>query len=82
MKKVCFCYILANTSKRYSKIKYYVNYNEKLNHFYGSYRREPQTQDKKTKKHFLIFNFLFNQPTTIFNLLASVFRDLSRQGVI
>ena len=49
--------------------------------FFRSYRRESQTQDLKKKKK--MFHILFSQRcTTIFNLLASVFRDLSRQGVI
>ena len=33
VKKVCFFYILANTSQKYSKIRYYVNYNKKLTIF-------------------------------------------------
>ena len=63
VKKVCFCYILANTSKKYSKKTCYVNYKENLNHFYGSYRREPETQYfSKKNTLFSYFNFLNHQP--------------------
>ena len=51
--------------------------------FFKSYRRESQTQDfRETKTHTFHIFFLSYRIATIFNLLASVFLDLSPERVI
>ena len=57
VKKVCFCYILANTSKKYPKLRQNVNYNEKLNIFQKLPSRiyDPRFSKKKHLFHILIF---------------------------
>ena len=47
-----------------------------------SYRRESTTQDfRKKNTPFSPLNFIFDSSIAIFNFIASVFRDLSPQGV-